>query len=95
MVCQNRTCLRSRSDLVLAEFQKHQAPHTMVSPSGCLGQCGSGPMVTVMPDQVWYCRVSIQDVPDIVEHHLQNGEPVKRLLHPRFHPSFDAYSFNQ
>ena len=92
-VCQNRTCLRSASDRVLAEFQKYQSPTLMVAGSGCLGQCGSGPMVRVMPDDTWYCRVSPNAVADIVEQHLQGNQPVKRLLHPRFHPQFDAHSF--
>ena len=30
-VCQHRSCQRSGSEAVLAEFQKHQAPHLMVS----------------------------------------------------------------
>lgn len=92
-VCQNRSCLRSGSDRVLAALQKHQSSSLMVAGSGCLGQCGSGPMVRVMPDNTWYCRVRPKDVPEIVTEHFQGNQPVKRLLHPRFHPQFDAYSF--
>ncbi|MBD2259125.1 NAD(P)H-dependent oxidoreductase subunit E [Pseudanabaena sp. FACHB-2040] len=94
-ICQNRSCLRSRSDQVLAAFQQHQSDTLMVAGSGCMGQCGSGPMVRVMPDGTWYCRVSPKDVPKIVTEHLENDRPVKRLLHPRFHPQFDASSFPQ
>lgn len=92
-ICQNRSCLRSGSDRVLAAFSKYQSGELMVAASGCLGQCGSGPMVKVMPDNTWYCRVRPSDVPEIVTEHLQGGQPVKRLLHPRFHPQFDARSF--
>ncbi|HEY9738146.1 MAG TPA: (2Fe-2S) ferredoxin domain-containing protein [Trichocoleus sp.] len=92
-VCQNRSCLRSGSDRVLAALAKHQSAELMIAASGCLGQCGSGPMVKVMPDNTWYCRVRPKDVPAIVTEHFQNDRPVKRLLHPRFHPQFDARSF--
>ena len=67
----------------------------MVSGSGCLGQCGSGPMVRIAPDNIWYCRVYPKDVKGIIENHIQNNQPVQRLLHPRFHPRYDAYSFQE
>ncbi|HEY9764486.1 MAG TPA: (2Fe-2S) ferredoxin domain-containing protein [Trichocoleus sp.] len=93
-VCQNRSCLRSGSDKVLKALQQHQTSSLMVAASGCLGQCGSGPMVRVMPDDTWYCRVQLKDIPEIVTEHFQGNQPVKRLLHPRFHPQFDAYFFS-
>lgn len=92
MVCQNRSCLRSGSDQVLREFQRHSCSQRLVSASGCMGQCGSGPMVRVFPEGSWYCRVRPQDVAEIVQQHLDRGQPIRRLLHPRFHPSQDAYS---
>ncbi len=48
--------------------------------SGCLGQCGHGPMVAVYPDGVWYAHVRVEDVPEIVESHLEGGRPLERLL---------------
>jgi (2Fe-2S) ferredoxin len=92
-ICQYRTCSRSRAEQVLEAFQQHQSETLMVAGTGCMGQCGSGPMVRVMPDGTWYCRVSPKDVPEIVASHIEGNQPVKRLLHPRFHPQFDAYSF--
>ena len=35
-----------------------------------------------MPDNVWYGGVRPEDAEDIVEKHLENGEPVERLLIP-------------
>ena len=54
-----------------------------VNNSGCLDQCGHGPMVVVYPEAVWYSHLSPDDVPVIVEEHLLNGRPVERL---RYHP---------
>lgn len=51
-----------------------------INKSGCLGQCGHGPMVAVYPDDVWYAHVRVEDVPEIVASHLVNGVPVERLL---------------
>ena len=82
------------SDQVLKAFQAYLAPNLMVSASSCLGLCGGGPNVRVIPDDIWYCRVRPDDVPAVVEQHLQKGAPVRRLLHPRLHPQYDAYSYN-
>jgi (2Fe-2S) ferredoxin len=51
-----------------------------INKSGCLGQCGHGPMLVVYPDDVWYAHVRVEDVPEIVESHLERGVPVERLL---------------
>ncbi len=38
--------------------------------------------MVVYPEGVWYGRVTPADVPEIVERHLQHGEPVERLRLP-------------
>lgn len=85
LVCQYRNCLGNGSAAVLAAFQSHPIPQVTVQVSGCLGQCSTGPTVQVQPDFIWYCRVQAEDVPEIMEQHLQQDQPVIRLLHPRFH----------
>ena len=87
-VCQYRSCQRFDASEVLAALKQHASPELMVAASSCLGQCGSGPTVRVVPDNVWYCRVRPDDIPDIIEQHIHQGKPVKRLLHPRFHPNY-------
>ncbi|NEQ45190.1 MAG: (2Fe-2S) ferredoxin domain-containing protein [Leptolyngbya sp. SIOISBB] len=92
-VCQHRSCSRSGSEEVLKAFQRHQSATLMVSGCECQGQCGSGPTVRVMPEDIWYCRVQPEDVDTIVENHLKaNGKPVKSLQNPRMHPSHSAYA---
>lgn len=54
-----------------------------VNNSGCLDQCGHGPMIVEYPENVWYSHVTPDDVPVIVEQHLKGGVPVERL---RYHP---------
>ena len=50
-----------------------------VNHSGCLDQCGYGPMIVVYPESVWYWGVQIADVDEIVREHLRDGRPVERL----------------
>jgi (2Fe-2S) ferredoxin len=50
-----------------------------VNHSGCLDQCGYGPMIVVYPESVWYWGVRPEDVDEIVREHLRDGRPVERL----------------
>ncbi len=54
-----------------------------INNSGCMDQCGNGPMVVVYPENVWYCHVQPQDADEIVREHLIGGRPVERLI---YHP---------
>jgi NADH:ubiquinone oxidoreductase subunit F (NADH-binding)/(2Fe-2S) ferredoxin len=49
--------------------------------SGCPGLCEQGPIVTIYPDNVLYCRVEEKDVKEIVSEHLIGGNIVERLLY--------------
>jgi (2Fe-2S) ferredoxin len=86
LVCQNRGCRKQGSAEVLAAFERSQVTGITVKASGCLGQCGSGPMVLVMPDEIWYSAVHPTEVPSVVERHLRGGRPVVSMLYPKYHP---------
>jgi (2Fe-2S) ferredoxin len=89
LVCQHESCCRNGAEAVLAAFQAADT-EAVVTGSPCAGQCNVGPTVRVMPDETWYCRVRPEDVEQIMAEHVKSkeGQPVKRLLHPRFHPQF-------
>jgi (2Fe-2S) ferredoxin len=85
-ICQSKSCRKLGAAKVLAAFLKQPIPEVEVLESGCFGQCGNGPMVLVLPEQVWYCRVQADEVGAIVDHHLKNGHAIKAMLYPKFHP---------
>ena len=49
--------------------------------TGCFGLCAQGPIVLVYPGQIFYSKVKLEDVKDIIEQHIIGGKPVERLLH--------------
>ncbi len=53
-----------------------------VNKAGCLDRCAAGPVAVVYPEAVWYSYVDEQDIDEIVESHLKNGQVVERLLTP-------------
>ena len=50
-----------------------------VCTSSCLDQCDTGVTILVEPDHFFYGRVTVADVPEIVDA-LVNGQPVQRLV---------------
>jgi (2Fe-2S) ferredoxin len=56
------------------------ARRVIVNRTSCLKHCSRGITVAVYPDNVWYARVTAENLPEIVESHLENGRPVERLF---------------
>ncbi len=54
---------------------------TEVKPTGCNGLCEKGPVVKILPDEISYFKVSIEDVEEIIEKTINNGEVIERLLY--------------
>jgi (2Fe-2S) ferredoxin len=95
-VCENRRpgddprgcCAAKGSEAIRAAFKDAIKKHGLkgqvrANAAGCLDACAEGPSVVVYPEGVWYSHVSPEDVPEIVERHLVNGEPVARLRNLR------------
>ncbi len=54
---------------------------TYVSKSGCQGFCQKGPLVHIEPQHILYTHVRVEDVREIVEKTIVNGELIDRLLY--------------
>lgn len=52
-----------------------------VSDSGYQGFCQMGPLVTIMPDNIMYCKTKIEDVEEIIEKSVLQDDVVERLLY--------------
>lgn len=42
-------------------------------------------MVLILPEEIWYSRVAVDEVKTLVEQHLLKGQPVKSMLYPVKH----------
>ncbi len=51
-----------------------------INTAGCLDRCAMGPVLVVYPEAIWYSYVDTSDIDEIIEQHLQNGQPVERLM---------------
>jgi (2Fe-2S) ferredoxin len=69
-------------DLVFAALKKGAVAAGLhgivrVNHSGCMGQCGNGPMVAVYPEAVWYSHVDLPGAERILRDHLIGGRIVE------------------
>lgn len=91
-VCQNRRpeghpkgcCSSAGSNEVLFRLKERIEEKEIwdrVRPIGttCLGMCEDGVVMVVYPDDVWYGKVSLDDVDRIVDEHLIGGNVVEDL----------------
>ncbi len=85
-VCQGHTCKSYGSAAILKAFQAYSIPDITVVGSGCLAQCGNGPMVLILPEEIWYERVDLDEVKLLVEQHLLKGKLVESMLYRVKHP---------
>lgn len=80
--CQEKGC----GDLYqafMAQFQERNLWNDfMLTNTGCLGPCATGPSVLVYPEGVMYGGVKVEDVATIIEEHLIGDKPVERLQLP-------------
>ena len=47
--------------------------------AGCLDACELGVTVVIYPEQIWYGKVTIADVEEIIQEHIIKNSPVERL----------------
>ncbi len=94
-VCNGKSCAAVGSAEVKKAFEeqlqaknlrygkaaKGRNPHGAVILTDCssVGFCSIGAAVLVYPEGVWYGQVNAEDVPEIIEEHLEKGNIVERL----------------
>ena len=49
--------------------------------TGCFGLCALGPIMIIYPEGTFYSRVTVDDIPEIVDEHLMKGRIVERLVY--------------
>ncbi|MBQ8448122.1 MAG: NADH-quinone oxidoreductase subunit NuoF [Clostridia bacterium] len=86
LICGGTGCTSSNS-VKIAESMKNElekagiADEVKVVLTGCFGLCALGPIMIVYPEGIFYSAVKLEDVPEIVNEHLVNGNVVERLLY--------------
>jgi len=87
MICGGTGCTASGSpklqEVLKAELEKKGLQDEVrVVQTGCFGLCELGPIMIVYPGDVFYSRVTVDDIPEIVEEHLTE-RPCRGASGPR------------
>jgi NADH:ubiquinone oxidoreductase subunit F (NADH-binding)/(2Fe-2S) ferredoxin/NAD-dependent dihydropyrimidine dehydrogenase PreA subunit len=83
--CQAYGC-QTITDLFHQELERRGlADEVDVLTTGCHGFCERGPVVVIKPEGIFYQRMQLKDVAEVVEETVINGRVVERLLyeHPQ------------
>ena len=94
-VCNGKSCSQVGSAEVKAEFERileekgirqgkeskgrNPMGEVVLTDCGSVGFCSIGVAVLIYPQGVWYGQVTAEDVPEIIEKHIEKGEVVERL----------------
>lgn len=86
LICGGPGCKASNSDNILKAFNEeitrlNLQEDVKVIMTGCFGFCAKGPVIEIMPDKVFYIKVTKEDVKEIIESHILEGRVVDRLLY--------------
>jgi (2Fe-2S) ferredoxin len=94
-VCTGKSCSKVGAADVKAEFERileskgirqgkeskgrNPMGEVVLTECGSVGFCSIGVAVLVYPEGIWYGQVQPEDVPEIIEEHLEKGNVVERL----------------
>ena len=86
MICGGSGCTASGSKALQETMEKELVAKGLqdevkIVQTGCFGLCELGPIMVIYPGDVFYSRVTVDDIPEIVEEHLLKGRIVERLVH--------------
>ncbi len=85
MLCAGTGCVASGSAKVHAALRDEIIKRGLeeelkIVLTGCNGYCAEGPVMAVYPDEVFYQKLTVEDVPMLVEEHFLKGRPYQKLM---------------
>jgi NADH-quinone oxidoreductase subunit F len=85
-ICAGTGCLAYGTQKLVDRFREEIAGRNLdqkisLRTTGCHGFCERGPMAVIYPEKIFYQQIKLDDVADIIEKTLQNGEIIDRLLY--------------
>ena len=86
LICGGTGCQAAGSiavyEALKAEIEKQGlSEEVAVVETGCNGFCALGPVMVTYPEGIFYVSLEEKDIPELVESHCKNGQPVERLFY--------------
>jgi len=85
MLCAGTGCVASGTAKVKAALDQELAKKGLTEEikivlTGCNGYCAEGPVMAVYPEEIFYQKVTAEEVPTLVEEHFLKGRPYQKLM---------------
>ena len=85
-ICAGAGCHGLNNGAVVRAFQEEIEKQGLtdkvdVRATGCHGMCEQGPNVAIYPEEIYYVKVTPEDVPEIVKQTIQEKNVVERLVY--------------
>ena len=85
MLCAGTGCVASGTtkvrDALREEIQKRGLDEEIkIVLTGCNGYCAEGPVLSVYPDEIFYQKLTVEEIPKLVEEHFLKGRPYEKLM---------------
>ena len=71
---------RLRTELKAAVKERGLKPAVRANSAGCLDQCEHGPTVAIYPQGIFYGKVTLEDIPRIVDETIIGGVVLEDLV---------------
>lgn len=85
LMCAGTGCVASGTpkvkEALKAELEKRGlADEIKIVLTGCNGFCAEGPVMLVYPDEIFYQKLTVEEIPKLVEEHFLKGRPYEKLM---------------
>jgi (2Fe-2S) ferredoxin len=80
--CGQKGSIQFREVLKTEIQQRGLKKKIRINKAGCLGSCKQGISMVIYPEGIWYGKVTISDIPEIIDETLLKNEIIERLLMP-------------
>lgn len=83
LVCGGAGCVSSNcgevKDALIKSLEENKLQDSVaVIETGCMGTCAVGPVVLILPDEIFYTEVNPQKIAEIVKSHISKGTIVEQ-----------------
>lgn len=85
LMCAGTGCVASGTPKVRDALQeelekKGLAEEIKIVLTGCNGFCAEGPVMLVYPEEIFYQKLTVAEIPKLVEEHFLKGRPYEKLM---------------
>ncbi len=78
--CQAYDCQKIKTTFQKELKKRKAGEKILLKVTGCPGFCERGPLVTILPQNIFYQKVKVEDIPVIISETIEKGRKIDRLL---------------